>query len=58
MLTTVPRYFVGAATEVDTLKKALAEARERAVKEQAAREKHEARVSEVQQELQDAVKKC
>ena len=39
------------------LKKALAEAEERAAKEQAAREKHEARVGEVQQELQDAMKK-
>ena len=43
--------FAGAATEVEALKKALAEAEERAAKEQAAREKHEARVSEVQQEL-------
>ena len=39
------------------LKKALAEAEDKAAKECAAREKHEARVSEVQQELQDAVKK-
>ena len=58
MLTIVPRYFVGAASEVETLKKALAEAQERAEKEKAAREKHEARVGEVQQELQDAMKKC
>ena len=43
---------------METLRKALAEAQERASKEQAAREKHEARVGEVQQELQDAVKKC
>ena len=43
---------------METLRKALAEARERAAKEQAAHEKHEARVGEVQQELQDAVKKC
>ena len=50
--------FVGAATEVEVLKKALAEAKEKAAKEQAAREKHEARLDEVQQELQDAVKKC
>ena len=50
--------FVGAATEVETLKKALAEAQKKAVKEQSACEKHEARVDEVQQELQDAVKKC
>ena len=39
------------------LKKALAEAEDKVAKECAAREKHEARVSEVQQELQDAVKK-
>ena len=49
---------VGATTEVEALKKALAEAEEKAAKEQAARKKHEARLSEVQQELQDAVKKC
>ncbi|XP_073366730.1 uncharacterized protein [Aegilops tauschii subsp. strangulata] len=48
----------GAATEVETLKNSLAEAQKRAAKEQAAREKHEARVGEVQQELQDTVKKC
>ena len=39
------------------LKKALAEAEDKAAKERSAREKHEARVDEVQQELQDAVKK-
>ena len=44
-------------TEVAALKKALAEAEDKAAKERAAREKQEARVSEVQQELQDAVKK-
>ena len=43
---------------METLKRALAEAQERAAKEQAAREKHKARGGEVQQELQDAVKKC
>ena len=43
---------------METLKNALVEAQKRAAKEQAAREKHEARVEEVQQELQDAVKKC
>ena len=41
-----------------TLKKAIAEAEDKAAKEQAAREKDEARVSEVKQELQDAIKKC
>src|SRR3989337_2758351 len=50
--------FVGAATEVEALKKALAEAQKRAAEEQSVREKHEAKVGEVQQELQDAVKKC
>ena len=54
----LPFYLLGAATEVETLKKALAEAEEKAAKEKAACEKHEARVSEVQQELQDTVKKC
>ena len=58
MLTKVPFYLLGAATEVEALKKAPAEAEERAGKEKGAREKHEARVGEVQQELQDAVKKC
>ena len=50
--------FVGAATEVEALKKELAEAKKKAAKEQTAREKHEARFCEVQQELQDTVKKC
>ena len=49
---------VGATTEVEALKKALAEAEEKAAKEQAARKKLKARLNEVQQELQDAVKKC
>ena len=43
---------------MESLKNALAEAQKRAAKEQAAREKHETRVGEVQQELQDTVKKC
>ena len=50
--------FVGVATKVEVLKQALAEAEEKATKEKAAREKHEARLDEVQQELQDAGKKC
>ena len=58
VLITLSLYFVGAATKAESLKNALAEAQRRAAKEQAAREKHEARVGEVQQELQDAVKKC
>ena len=43
--------FVGAATEVEVLKKALAEAEERAAKEQAARKKLKARLNDVHQEL-------
>ena len=50
--------FPGATTEVATLKKALAEAEDKVAKERAACEKHEARVGEVQQLLQDPVKKC
>ena len=49
---------VGAATEVEALKKTLGEAEGKAVQQQAARKKLKARVSEVQQELQDAVKNC
>ena len=48
----------GAATEVEALRKALGEAEEKAVQQQAARKKLNARVKEIQQELQDAVKKC
>ena len=47
-----------AATEVEALRKALCEAEEKAIQQQAARKKLKARVKEVQQELQDAVKKC
>ena len=42
---------VGAVTEVEVLKKALAEAEGKAVKEQAAHKKLKARLNEVQQEL-------
>ena len=48
----------GDATEVEALRKALGEAEEKAVQQQAARKKLKAQVKEVQQELQDAVKKC
>ena len=48
---------LGATTEVAALKKALSEAEGKASKERAEREKQEARVGEVQQELQDFVKK-
>ena len=49
---------VGTATEVEALKNALTEAEGKAVQQQAARKKLKARVGEVQQELQDTVKKC
>ena len=48
---------VGAMTKVEALKEALAEAEGKAVKEQAARKNLKARLNEVQQELQDVVKK-
>ena len=48
---------VGATTEVATLKQALAEAKKKAAMERTEREKQEAHVGEVQQELQALVKK-
>ena len=42
---------LGATTEVAALKKALCEAEDKAAKERIEREKQEARVGEVQQEL-------
>ena len=45
-------------TEVEALKKVVAEAEEKAAAEQALREKHEARVIEAEQEFEEAVKKC
>ena len=47
----------GAATEVATLKQVLSKAEDKAAKERIEREKHEARVGEVQQELQALVTK-
>ena len=47
----------GATTEVATLKQALTKAEDTAAKERTEREKHEARVGEVQQELQALVTK-
>ena len=47
----------GATTEVATLEKALSEAENKADKERTEREKQEARVGEVQQELQALVTK-
>ena len=45
-------------TEVEALKKVVAEAEKKAATEQALREKHEARVIKAEQELQEAVSKC
>ena len=45
-------------TEVEDLKKAVVEAERKAVAELALREKHEARVIEAEQELQEVVKRC
>ena len=47
----------GATTEVATLKQALSKAEDRAAKERTERERQEARVGEVQQELQALVSK-
>ena len=47
----------GATIEVATLKQALTKAEETSAKERTEREKHEARVGEVQQELQALVTK-
>ena len=45
-------------TEVEALKKAVAEAEGMAAVERALREKHEARVIEAEQELQEVVRRC
>ena len=44
--------YIEAATEVEALKEALAEAEGKAIKEQGARKNLKARVNEIQQELQ------
>ena len=49
---------LGIVTEVEALKKAVAEAEKKAATEQALREKHEAKVIKAEQELQEAVGKC
>ena len=46
----------GATTDVETLRKALSEAEDKAAKERIEREKQEARVGEVQQELEPSSK--
>ena len=45
-------------TEVEALKKAVAEAEGTAAAEWALREKHEARVIEAEQDLQEVVRRC
>ena len=45
-------------TEVEALKRAIAEAEKKAATERTLREKHEARVIKAEQELQVAVSKC
>ena len=50
-MTGLTRLVVGATTEVVTLKQALSEADKRAATERTEREKFEAQVGEVQQEL-------
>ena len=58
ILTTKRREFViGATTEVASLKKALSEAKDKAAIERIEHEKQNARVGEVQQELQELGKK-
>ena len=47
----------GATTEVASLKQALSKAEDKAAKERTERERHEARVGEVQQELRALMKK-
>ena len=57
MLMKVSQILLGATTEVAALKTAMAKAEDKAAKECSEREKQEARVSEVQQELQDFIQK-
>ena len=48
---------LGTTTEVAALKEAMSEAKDKAAKERTEHEKQEARVGEVQQELQDFAEK-
>ena len=57
MLAKVSQTLLGATTKVAALKKALAEAEDKAAKEHAAREKHEAQVGEARQQLQGAIER-
>ena len=45
-------------TEVEALKRVVAEAEEKEATERTLHEKHEARVIEAEQELQEAVRRC
>ena len=45
-------------TEVEALKRAVAEAEKKAATERTLREEHEARVIKAEQELQEAIRKC
>ena len=49
---------LGVMTEVEALKRVVAEAEKKVATEPALREKHEARVIKAEQELQEAVSKC
>ena len=52
------RCALGATSEIEALKKVVAEAEKKAAADQALHKKHEARVIEAEQEIQEAVKKC
>ena len=49
---------LGAMTEIEALKNAVAKAEKKAAAEQVLHEKHKAGVIQAEQELQEAVKKC
>ena len=58
MIKYVPLFAPGVMTEVEALRKVVAEAEEKAAVEQALHEKHKARVIEAEQDLQESMKKC
>ena len=58
MIKYVSRFAPGAMTVVKALRKVVSEADEKAAAKQALCEKHEARVIEAKQELQESVKTC
>ena len=57
LLKSICLYALGANVEYEALKKAVADAHEKAAAEQALHEKHEARVITAERELQEAVTK-